>query len=457
LGIKLDWEIEADQAHVKTAGEDPEAARRRRRARTRVLMLVAAVLLIVGGIAGAVVYRLRQVDAQIEQRLRDTVDSEVAALRIGDTNTFMTIQRSASQDWMDAQKALFDNYQTLKVGHDLRLTGQILDLDVDGQRGRVRVVEIVDGVPYTRVWFYWRYDDGWRHVPPDFTYWGNAETYTGETVTVHYHAMDEALVQAIGPQLDSWLKTGCAALACNNLPQLNVEIVADPALQLGWSQTDPWLLQMPSPYTGQARMDTPFNVDLQIQTANLIADRLVTVVSNNMQPVFPADADYLRKAVVSWLVGRFTQVQTNVFLISSLAQVYGDQAVGRLLQVVQPDSNIAVLNQISGTATLDQMNLDWRDFLGWRLALEDQLISRRDDANFQALYDNGDAAVRNVATSRFNSALPAEPQSVVSVASETDASGRPQLHALVEVGSAGATRQEDVIFRLVDGVWRRAS
>jgi hypothetical protein len=181
------------------------------------------------------------------------------------------------------------------------------------------------------------------------------------------------------------------------------------------------------------------------------------VVSNNMQPVFPADADYLRRAVISWLVGRFTQVQTNVFLISSLAQVYGDQAVGRLLQVIQPDSSIAVLNQISGTATLDQMNLDWRDFLAWRLALEDQLISRRDDANFQALYDNSDAAVRNVATSRFNSALPAEPQNVVSVAAETDASGRPQLHARVEVGSAGATRQEDVIFRLVDGVWRRAS
>src|SRR5262249_4201515 len=159
----------------------------------------------------------------------------------------------------------------LKVGHDLRLTGQILSLDVDGQRGRVQVVEIVDGVPYTRVWFYWRYDDGWRHVPPDFTYWGDARTYSGDAVTIRYHAMDDSLAQAMGPQLDTWFKTGCGVLACDNLPELTVEIVADPALQPGWSQIDPWLLQIPSPFTGQARLDTPFSVDLQIQVANLVA------------------------------------------------------------------------------------------------------------------------------------------------------------------------------------------
>ena len=50
-------------------------------------------------------------------------------------------------------------------------------------RGRgCEVEEIIGGVPYGRVWFYWRYDDGWRHVPPDYTFWGDARTVEADGV-----------------------------------------------------------------------------------------------------------------------------------------------------------------------------------------------------------------------------------------------------------------------------------
>ena len=44
MGIQLDWEIEAEDKHIKDVGEDPDAARRRRvvalRQLTTILVLV---------------------------------------------------------------------------------------------------------------------------------------------------------------------------------------------------------------------------------------------------------------------------------------------------------------------------------------------------------------------------------------------------------------------------------
>ncbi len=54
MGIKLDWEIETDQARVSSTGEDKDAARRRRLLRVRLLAFVVFVLLVVGAVAAAV-------------------------------------------------------------------------------------------------------------------------------------------------------------------------------------------------------------------------------------------------------------------------------------------------------------------------------------------------------------------------------------------------------------------
>lgn len=451
MGIQLDWEIEAEQEQVRQASEDAALRRRRRQARWRALLIILVVLGLFGGAGAAIWLRLRTADEQIETTLRTTVEAEITALRLGDANAFLNIQRSASADWQFVQQSTFDAYQTLKLERDVQLTGRVLAIAVDGMRGRVAVEEIIDGVPYTLVWFYWRYDDGWRHVPADYTFWGDSQTQAGQGVSVRYRQVDTALAQAVVPNVERWLQTGCAILTCSGVQSISIDIVPDPGLALGWSESDPWLLQIPSPYTARARADLPFDINLQLQVANLIAERLVNLIAGAVQPTFPTDAYYLRSAIGSWLVGRFTQINTNSFLIDSLAQTYGEHTIGQLVRVLQPDSNADVINKVTATASLDQTNLDWRDFFTWRLSLENEFINRRDEASLIALYD---PAARDFAYQRLNAAV--EQRVVVSAVPETSPEGIFQIRATLQIGDDPA-RQEDALFRLVDGTWRRAN
>lgn len=456
MGIKLDWEIEAEQTHIKNVGEDPETRRRRRRARRRLLLLVLGTLLLFGAVAGFLYLRLKQVEFEIEEVLRNTVDAEIAALRLGDWQAFSQFQRSASGDWTQQQEQAFQNYQQLKQESSVELTGRILNAAVDRQRARVAVEEIIDGVPYTRIWFYWRYDDGWRHVPPDYTFWGEVRRYDGTYADVRYRSVDEPFAISLGTKLNEWLTSGCAAVACQPIPEVMVEVIPEEGLTLSWSETTPWLLQVPSLYLERARSDQPFDLEQQFAIAGLLAERLVAQATNNLQPVYPADAYQLRQAVISWLIGRFVQINTNSFLVASLAQNYGDAAVGRLLQTMQPDTSVVALSAVTGVGSLEQANLDWRDYLTWRLATENELIQRRDEANFLALYDTRDERVRQVAYQRF-AATPLDLQKVViSAPVEVSAEGMPQIRAVAQVGEDSASREE-ILFRLTDGVWKRAS
>jgi hypothetical protein len=456
MGIKLDWEIESEQSGGQhNIGEEATSARQRRRTWLRLLLLVLIVVGVLGGAAAAVISRLRTIDDQIEMLLRNTVDAEITALRIGDLNAFLTAQRSASNDWLLAQQGVFNDYQTLKQQNKIELTGQILGLTIDKNRARVQVQEILSGVPYTRVWFYWRYEDGWRHVPPDYTFWGDVGQYQGKSVTVRYNTVDAPLANAMGASIDTWLATACAALPCGTLPTLSVEIIPDNTLQPAWSTANPWSIQIPSPFTDRARSDMPFDTAMQLKVSNLIADRLVSAASNNMQPTYPADAYYLRQAVISWLVGQFVQFDTNAFVISSLAKNYGPAAVGKLVTSLQPNSDGRVLATAAGVSSLEQAHLDWRDFLTWRLSTEGELIKRRDENNYMNLYDTHDETVRNLAAQRFNTAPPESPV-VVSAQLETS-SGTPVLRALAQVGPKDKRTQQEVQFRLVDGLWRRVN
>jgi hypothetical protein len=457
MGIKLDWEIEAEQSHVKSAGEDPATARRRRRARLKLVLFVMLIVGIIGGIAAFINYRLHTVDEEIENLLRNTVDAEVTALRLGDWNAFSLAQRSASGDWLQQQQQTFQDYQTLKQQQKIQLTGQILDLMIDKTRGRVKVEEIIEGTPYTRVWFYWRYDDGWRHVPPDYTFWGDVQQFNGKGILVRYQTVDEPLAKTMGAQLETWLQTTCAALICTNLPEINVDIVPDDSVQVSWSANNPWLLLVPSPYLKRARTDTPFDTGLQLSVANTLAERLVTQASGDLKPTYPADVYYLRQAVVSWLVGQFVQFDTNAFIISSLAKNYGAPAVGRLLQALRPDSDVSVFNTVTGVSALNQTNLDWRDFLTWRLVTERELIKRRDENNFLLLYDTRDDGVRNLAAQRFSELQTDSQPVVVSSRVETRVDGVPIIRALAQTGSKDSPVQQELIFRLSDGIWRRAN
>jgi hypothetical protein len=471
MGIKLDWEIEAG---VKNTGEDPEAARQRRRARMRLLMAIGFLLIALLSCIGLVALRLRYVDDEVQRQLVNTVDAEVATLRLGDWNAFLNIQHYCNPEWVETQRQAFSAYQALKLEQAIQLPGTVLSVTLDGEQRRARVVveEIIDGVSYSRVWFYYLFpeirtdcDDPqtaqsiprWLHVAPDYTFWGDQQTFNGENLAVIYYDVDAPLANQMGPRIENWLRIACGALACENSLPLAVVVIPNPTLQTTWMADNPRALQMPSPYTTRARTDQPFDPDLQLQIADIIAQQLVAQASNNMQPQYPSDAYYLRQAVVSWLVGRFVEIDTNSFVVNSLAAQYGDAAVGRLVQAMQPTSDARVLAEVTGVPSLDAANLDWRDLLTWRLVLEDSLISQRDEANFLALYDTRDENLRNAALARFNSFTLPETRVVTVAVPQTGVDGAPEIMATVQVGQAENLRQELVLFRLVDGLWKRAS
>jgi hypothetical protein len=242
--------------------------------------------------------------------------------------------------------------------------------------------------------------------------------------------VDNAAAVEVGLRLKDWLHLGCTVLACSDVPEIAVEIVPDEGLEMGWSQANPWLLEMPSPYVRLARSDMLFDFDMQLKAARLLAERLATISSEYLQPVYPADAYYLHEAVISWLVGRFVRIDTNSFLVDSLARNYGEPAVGALLRSLKPDSSMNVLAQVTGVSSLDQANLEWRDLLTWRLVTEADLILRGDVQGYFSLYDTRDETVRSLATMRYDAQAPAE-RMVVAAQTALAPDGTIQLRATV--------------------------
>jgi hypothetical protein len=416
MGIQVDWEIEAERQTVPAAGKDDADARKRRRAQRRFIGVMLLFLLIIGGLIGAVALRLRTVEWEIEQALRATVASEVAALRLGDRELFMSLQRSAAPDWIQRQEAAFDRYQSLKQSQDINLTGRILESVIDGQRARILLEEVINGVPYGRVWTYWRYDDGWRHTLTDYTFWGEPAAIDMDNVDVNYHTLDEATAAAVAETVDRWLETGCAIFACDT--QLSIDIVPSESLTIEWLDEQANTLRIPTPYSGDARLDQPFDPVTQLEAANLIARQLVDEATNGQAFDPNSEAEFLRRSAVSWLVGRFLNVSSGSFLLDSLARNYGDEAVGTLIRSLIPETTASALASLTNT-TLDQADLDWRDYLTWRLSLEGL------------------------------------PYQVISIERVTDLNGLPALRASVQ-NTADPSLQGAIDFSLVDGVWQRS-
>lgn len=454
MSVRIDWEVEAEGEQIRDRGEDPERARARRRARARLIAFTLFVILVFGGAAGAVVLRLRQVNDSIESVLRDTVAAEIATLRLGDREAFLLLQRSATDDWLIQQGATFSRYQALKQTADLNLTGRIDDLQIDGQRGRVRVEEIISGAAYERVWFYWRYEDGWHHVPPDYTFWGDPAMLEAPGALVRYRTFDQPAAQVVSERLSQWAQIVCAVAQCDASFRLTAEIIPDDTLTLGWSPADPTTLLIPSPYVDDARVDQLFSPSLQTEAAEAIAATVTAQMTDGLTPQPNTDAAYLLSAAQAWLSERMLGTQVSSPLIESLAARYGAGAVGGLLAALEMASDMRVLNTAAGTTSLEQTGLDWRDLLTWRLAQEGQAISRRDQAAYLLLYD---PAVTDLALGRFTTATPTGTQTVVSV-SQGVTEGVPELRALVQTAQMdGTTADAEILFRLIEGVWRRAS
>lgn len=457
MGIRLDWEIETEHTVDIHSAVDLNAMRKRRTQRVRLFIGIMSVIAVCGLLYGVVYWRLTLVDREIKQALRDTVEAEVTTLRIADRPAFLNIQRSASDIWAQNQTLFFDSYQQLKLNYDLQLTGNIVALDVDGTRGRVQVEEIINGTPYVQTWFYWRYNDGWRHVPPDFTYWGDVETIERDLLTVRYNSVDQPLAEALAPTLSDWLTQACDALTCGDLPLLEVEIIPQPGLPVSWDETNIWLLRVPSPFTGRARLDRPFDLPLQQEIAELLAVRLLEQTAGTTQPAYPADAYFLYDAAREWLVGRFIQQDTASYLLSSYAARYGNNTLGVVIRQLQPQSDLRLLNNPAGVFNLNELAVDWRDYLQWRLTVEQEMRRQRVQATYFSFYDTQTPAAYAAAVDRYNTPAANDPITVLAVQPVLQPDSVPALEALVRYGADDAIRDETTLFRLIDGVWKRAN
>lgn len=457
MGIKLDWEIQAEQARVPNQGEDPVARRERWRQRVRGLLLIAIGIGVMAALAALMWVRLRDVDASIDATLRNTVSAEVTAIRIGDRSAFLEIQRSATDEWIRRQASEFERYQALKLEDQLDMTGRVLDTAIDGTRGRVRLEEIIDGVPYARVWFYWRYEDGWHHVPPDYTFWGldavlirGGEADPG--VQVRYYAVDAPAAEALADQVAGWVTTACAAGLCPAAP-LQIEILPSETQVLEWG--DDGVLRLPSPYITGAYLPQPFDPNLQQSTAERIARRLVEAASPAAL-LYPTDAYYLRESAMAWLINSFLGREQMATLWASIAQSYGAEAVGRVLGALAPNDTLAVLTRVLGAGSLADQRLDWRDTIAWRLTAEQTALATRDRTLYLQFYDQTSQGTLSAANARFDTASALEvPPVVLSFAQGTDATGTPLLRVLVVQPANG--EQTTLDFRLIDGVWKRAN
>ncbi len=454
MGIKLDWEIESEEAAYNNLGERSYDVRQRRANYRRALLAVAIVAGVVLTVVGLVLWRLWYVDSTIEQQLRDTISAETAALRIGDIAAYINVQRSGSDAWMLGQSDRFWAYQQAKLEGDVDLTGRVLSLSIDENRAHALIEEVYGGERYQVLWFYWRYEDGWRHVPADVTFWGGDAVYEGQNVTVRYGKLDEALVRALAPSLELLWNQGCDWLACPLPPlPLTVSIMPDSAVGVSWSPDDADLLRLASPLTSRARVDVPLESALARRTGALLAERLVSHARGGLNPVPGTDAAFLHDAVENWLVGRFLGDGGTLgsSFIESLVRVYGEGAVSALVQHLGPESTIAVLSA-AFMMPLDTVPVDWREFFQWRLALEPFLLAQGDQAGFLALYD--DLAQNEARALLADPGAPTRPALTVQrvfVGAGSDGVSRAWVVVQYTDGSEGP-----ITFRLVDGVWRRS-
>lgn len=466
MGIKLDWQIESEQTRTR-ATEDPLVRQRRRRAQRRFALLVLGVAGVLGLIVALAIWRLRTVDDRLRQDLVRTVQAEIAALRVGDFANYMAIQRSASDAFMMAQSRRFEDYQQLKQAGRVQLTGEVVDTAIDGRRGRVVVEELLDGVPYRQVWFYWYYTDGgdggggWRHVPDDLTFWGAERTLNvPDGGSIRYRELDAGYAQALAAALPDWWTGLCAVLSCEPPPLPQIEIVPERPFALAW---DGWTLRVSSPLVERVRADVPLPPDFERAVVEALATRLVRYASGDAPTPDYTDIAWLRAELGRWAAAQVLGGEGSPF-IASLSATFGPGAPLTLLSALTPDATLeSALGAITGVPmeqlSQDQLNgLAWVDFFQWRLALEPRLLVAGETNAFLALYAQEDNYAASQAAIRLEDRRYAlQPPPTVQSVLITHERG----HTFATVSAAHydeggqLLQQQTIYWWLSGGTWRR--
>lgn len=470
MGIQLDWQVESEQAR-QTATEDPNSKFSRRRRRRRMLAGMILLGLLVFAVIFVVTWRLKQVENRIESDLRDTVEVELAALRIGNYNNFMMVQRSASDEWIEGQQTLFVDYQQLKQEGLLGTDDRIVDVNIDPDQPRARVVieQIIGGEPYRLVWFYWRYNDvdgdqnGWRHVPPDIEFWGDRHTISRESVAVTYRDLDKALAEALAPMIENWWQSGCDALGCPVQEKLMVSIVPQTLPGPMWDLYEPYTLLVPSPLVdGRASYGQLPSPELQAMLQEMISERLITMSAGiDFSPSPYTDTFWLYGELIAELQASFGNGSGSVFF-NALQALYGADIVEQFIGYFGPGADIGTLQnvvnpgvQIPDLPDEELNNWAWAEFFQWRLRAE-QVAQGADPDSFRNLYDTSDGNALAVAQQRFENRDASSPiPRVLDVTIARDEFGRRIANVLVLPDPGDENVQVTIVFRWTATTWKR--
>ncbi|MBI5929645.1 MAG: hypothetical protein HY862_10075 [Chloroflexi bacterium] len=471
MGIQLDWQIESDRAKQR-ATEDPNAKRYRRRQRRNLLLGMTILACLVGSVLGGVIWRLRAVDNQVRQNLLDTVDVEITAINVGNLSNYMQVKRSASEDWLQNQRDIFNEYQQLKQAGQLELTGKVLDVTIDEPRGRVVLEEKVAGVPYRVVWFYWLYEDnvngqaGWRRVPPDVEFWGSQKTIDKGSLKVVYHELDRRMAEAMANQVDGWWDEACSLLICSaGQAQLTIEIVPETLAGPEWDLYEEWKVRVPSPLLlDRGRNDVPFTPELEAALAHVLAEKLADYSrGNSFRPNDYSDAQWLQEEIVAWLAGQFTSnTDDGSRFFTTFDAAFGSTAPSQILSNLRPDSTLSDLQLVTGNVAVQDLGLErlntinWNDFFQWRLKLEGVTLR---DQNQPACYQLYDETIANGATAANTRCAAYDPNQIVPIVNGTvitnDTDGNLFAYVDALANPSDTSQREQIIFRWVGSTWKR--
>ncbi|HVO43329.1 MAG TPA: hypothetical protein VMT34_11930, partial [Aggregatilineales bacterium] len=425
----------------------------------RFLYFVAAVVAWVAVISGLIWFRLYTVDSALRDSLIQTAQAETAALRIGDAGVYMAFQRSASQEWISAQAERFKRYQALKAKSDVQLTGHVLDATVDGSRGRVILEEVIDSQSYRVVWYYWRYPDGWHHVPSDYTFWGDDVTITSKNVVIKYKTLDSDLARLLADRADAWWRSGCTSFGCDKLTPLGVltiTITPDQTTQIRWedsAKNDTLIVPSPLASEEDRVKNDPSAGTTLADIAHQLAMRLFDHASGNLHVAAFSDASWLRESAINWLAAQFagSTDTTRLNLIQTLHDRYGDSGLGALITSLTTNADIRILGDAL-RLPLDQVQVDWKPFFQWRLDLE-KLILTSNTSDKQTIFFAlwlTDPASLDRARQRFSRPDQATPQ--VTAAAITPAGDGTVVATVQVTGTAPPLK-----FVLASGTWKRSA
>jgi hypothetical protein len=454
MSVRLEWDVGSER-HRDPSGQPPPVARGRGRRPWKALMGIGLLVALILGVVFWAGDRIASSERVLREDLAATIAAEAAALRIGDRGRFMSLQRSASDEWLRVQEAAYDAIQSLKQAGRVQVTGQTGDITFRGQTARALVGTVIDGERIVRPEFYWRYPDGWFHVPPDYSFWGDEAVVRARTVTVRYRDLDQPGAEELARTLSEWLVRACGVIFCETPPELIVDMLPVPGLSPAWADDAPWHLVLRSPLVDGAAPGAAFAPGEREIAAHLLVERLVDGDWPSEAVPPSTDAAFLRGAIVDWLAAELAG-EANPGLIADVASRLGEASVGRVLHQLADGGGVGAVTALFAQPE-DIASLDWRVFFNHRLAMEAALQAAQDESAWLALYDTSDANVRQLAYDRY-AASPAQPkQPIGRVDMVRLPDGVLQASAWVGAAAPDSAAAPDVVFRLIGGDWYRAS